>query len=379
MERIIIIGAGILGASAAYHLAKQGAEVLVVDRKDKGQATDAAAGIICPWVSQRRNKAWYALAKGGASYYPELIRQLKEDGEVETGYRKVGAISLHRDMDKLEKMEARALERREEAPEIGQVRLLKEPETSAYFPPLSEGYASVHVKGASRVDGRALRDALLTASKKYGAAFRQGSATLVLEDRKVTGVSVDGELMRASKVIITAGAWAGELLEPLKLNVQVTGQKAQIIHLRLQGYDTSQWPVIMPPTDQYILPSNDGKVIVGATHEDEVEADNMGNPTAGGIHEVLDKALKVAPGLKEAIFEEVRVGVRPFTPGFLPVIGEVPGHPELLFANGLGASGLTVGPYLGKQLASIALGNEIDIDLSLYEVEKAISVQREDD
>lgn len=379
MERIIVIGAGILGASTAYHLTKQGAEVIVIDRKDKGQATDAAAGIICPWLSQRRNKAWYALAKGGASYYPELIRQLKEDGEVETGYRKVGAISLHTELAKLEKMEARALERREEAPEIGEVTLLHDLATSTLFPPLEEGFSSVHVEGAARVDGRALREALLNASEKSGTTIKHGSATLAVEEGKVEGIYVDGEFMKASKVIITAGAWAGELLKPLKLNVQVTGQKAQIVHLRMYGHDTSGWPVIMPPTDQYILPSDDGKVIVGATHEDEVEVDNMGNPTAGGIHEVLDKALKVAPGLKEAMFEEVRVGVRPFTPGFLPVIGEVPGHDKLLFANGLGASGLTVGPYLGKQLANLALGNEVDIDLSLYEVGKTISVHCEDD
>lgn len=371
MERIIIIGAGILGASTAYHLAKQGADVIVVDRKDKGQATDAAAGIICPWLSQRRNKAWYALAKGGASYYPELIRQLKEDGETETGYRKVGAISLHRELGKLEKMEARALERRKEAPEIGEVKLLNKSGTSDHFPLLSEGFSSVHVEGAARVDGRALRAALIKASEKHGAVFLNGNAKLVVRKDKVYGVNVGEEEIMATRIIITAGAWAGELLKPLNLNVQVSGQKAQIIHLHMDGHDTSQWPVVMPPTDQYILPADDGKVVIGATHEDE--ADFTLHPTAGGIHEVLDKALKVAPGLKEAAFQEIRVGFRPFTPGFLPVIGEVPGLPELLFANGLGASGLTVGPFLGKQLADIALGREVDIDLSLYEVEKAIT------
>ena len=370
MERIIIIGGGILGASAAYHLAKQGSEVIVVDRQDHGQATDAAAGIICPWLSQRRNKAWYALAKGGASYYPKLIRQLEEDGETNTGYRKVGALALQNELDKLKKMENRALDRREGAPEIGKVKLLDERETSDLFPLLSEGFSSVHVEGAARVDGRALKEALINAAIKNGAIIHHGSATLTIDNGKVDGISVGGKSLKATKIIIAAGAWASELLEPLNLNVQVSGQKAQIIHLRLDGQETSRWPVVMPPSDQYILPSDDGKIIVGATHEDD--AGFKIEPTAGGIHEVLEKALKVAPGLAAAAFEEVRVGVRPYTPGFLPVIGEVPGHPELLFANGLGASGLTVGPYLGKQLASLALGNEVEIDLSLYAVEKAI-------
>lgn len=112
MKRYIIVGAGILGASTAYHLVKEGADVTIVDRKDEGQATEAAAGIVCPWLAQRRNKRWYRLVKGGARYYPELIQQLEADGEHETGYKKVGAVSLHTNPEKLEKTIERAEKRR---------------------------------------------------------------------------------------------------------------------------------------------------------------------------------------------------------------------------------------------------------------------------
>lgn len=77
-EKMIIVGAGILGASTAYQLAKMGAEVLVIDRKDKGQATHAAKGIICPWLSPRRDQAWYRLAKDGARFYPRFIEELRK-------------------------------------------------------------------------------------------------------------------------------------------------------------------------------------------------------------------------------------------------------------------------------------------------------------
>ena len=88
---------GILGASTAYHLVKSGVEVTVIDRQDAGQATDAAAGIICPWLSQRRNKAWYALAKGGAAYYRHLSSSLKKTEKPKQGTGRVGAVSLHTD------------------------------------------------------------------------------------------------------------------------------------------------------------------------------------------------------------------------------------------------------------------------------------------
>ncbi|WP_318617194.1 FAD-binding oxidoreductase [Sporosarcina sp. YIM B06819] len=371
MKKYIIIGAGILGASTAYHLAKAGADVLVIDRKDAGQATDAAAGIICPWLSQRRSKAWYALAKAGAAYYQPLISQLEEDGETDTGYRATGAISLHTDAGKLDKMAERAMTRREDAPEIGDIRQLNAMDTSALFPPLSPDYESVHISGAARVNGRALREALVNGATKHGAKFIHGSAALISINNQVIGVQVEEQSFSADTVLITAGAWAAELLAPLSIDLQVSAQKAQIVHLHLEHSQTDNWPVVMPPTDQYILAFDEGKVVIGATHEDNGSFDQR--ITAGGLHEVMDKALKVAPGLIDATFTEARVGYRPFTPGFLPIIGAVPGVNGLLLANGLGASGLTVGPFLGQQLAQLALDEQVDIELEWYDVAGAIA------
>lgn len=370
MEKIVLIGAGILGASTAYHLAKAGADVTLVDRRDRGQATDAAAGIVCPWLSQRRNKAWYQLAKGGARYYPELIQMLEEDGETDTGYKRVGTLSLHTDPDKLEKMAERARKRREDAPEIGEITILSPEETKRLFPPLSADYGSVFVSGGARVNGREMRNALVNAAVKNGVEMLNGNASLILENGRVAGVSVDGKALQADQVIVTAGVWSNKILKPLGIEFKVTPQKAQIIHLKLPETDTGFWPVVMPPTNQYILAFEDGRVVVGATHEDEAGFDDR--VTAGGVHEILTKALPIAPGLSEAGLEETRVGFRPFTPGFLPVIGALPNYNNIWVANGLGASGLTSGPYLGAELAKLALNEPTEIDLSLYDVAGAL-------
>jgi len=370
MKKFIVVGAGILGASTAYHLAKANAEVMVVDRKDIGQATDAAAGIVCPWLSQRRNKAWYQLAKGGAKYYPTLIKELEKDGEIHTGYARVGAISIHQEEEKLKAMEKRAIQRREDAPEIGEVNILSPKETRELFPPLAEGYGSVYVSGAARVDGRALRDALLNGAEKHGAKIIHSDANLVWEDNKVTGIVANGNSFFADSVIVTAGAWANQLLEPLGVNFQSHFQKAQIIHLALPQTDTRIWPVVMPPSDQYLLAFDDGRIVIGATHENDVGFDTR--ITAGGMQEIFNKALEIAPGLMNSTYIETRVGFRPFTPGFLPVIGELPGFKGILVANGLGASGLTMGPFIGSELSKLALGEELDINLDFYDVSGAI-------
>lgn len=367
------MGAGILGASTAYQLAKMGADVLIIDRKDKGQATDAAAGIICPWLSQRRNQAWYRLAKAGARFYPELIRELEREGETDTGYAQVGALSIHHEVGKLNKMEERAQLRREDAPEIGDITPLDEQDTHERFPLLGKEYRSIQISGAARIDGRALRDALIRSAQRNGAVLINGDAKILLESSRVIGVTVGSDSYYADQIIVCAGAWANQLLQPLGIDFKVSYQKAQIMHLKVHDHqDTGSWPVIIPPSDQYLLSFDDQKIVIGATHENDIEGYDT-RVTAGGMQEILDKGLALAPGLANSTFQEVRVGFRPFTPGFLPIMGTVPGWDGLITANGLGASGLTMGPFIGSQLAKMALDMELDIDVADYDVRTAMN------
>ncbi len=63
-----------------------------------------------------------------------LIQQLEEDGETDTGYNRVGTISLHTDEKKLDQMEERAYKRREDAPEIGEITRLSAQENEKIIP-----------------------------------------------------------------------------------------------------------------------------------------------------------------------------------------------------------------------------------------------------
>ncbi|MFQ3544822.1 FAD-binding oxidoreductase [Halobacillus rhizosphaerae] len=370
MKKYIVAGAGILGASTAYHLAKQGADVTIVDRNDAGQATEAAAGIVCPWLTKRVNSAWYHLVTEGARYYPALIHELEEEGETQTGYSKVGAINIFSKESMLNDKLALAKDRRKTVPEMGDISKLSIEETQALFPPLSGEYAALHISGGARVNGAALRDALLRGAQKNGAEFIHSDAELLTENGRVKGMTLgDQSIHYADHVLVTGGVWAKELFASLGRTVQITSQKAQIVHLRLPDTDTSRWPVVMPPYGQYFLAFGQGKIVVGATQENDRKDTRV---TMGGVHQVLEKALKVAPGFAECTYEETKTGFRPFTPGSLPVIGEVAGVKGLYAANGLGASGLTSGPFLGKQLAKLAMGEKTEINLDHYRITEAI-------
>ncbi|WP_301109494.1 FAD-binding oxidoreductase [Sporosarcina sp.] len=373
MKKIIIIGAGIVGISAAYHLAGRDVEVVVVDREEPGQATKAAAGIICPWASQRRNKAWYALASAGAAYYPELIHSLEEAGETETGYQQAGALAIHTDIEKLKKKVLLLEERRKTAPEIGDVELLGTEQMKERFPLLSEDYQAVWISGAAKVDGKALRDALERAAVQQGVQLIKGSAFPFVEDGQVAGVIVDGNTIKGDQFILAAGAWVNEFTAPLGKILQVSGQKAQILHLQSDETVTESWPVIMPPATQYIVPFQNGRFVAGATHEETAEF--IIQPTAGGVLEILNHVIPMAPGLSKAEIAEVRVGIRPHTSNFMPVIGVLPDYENVFAANGLGSSGLTVGPLVGKLLSQLVLAEDTGWNLESYALSQIIDAE----
>jgi D-amino-acid dehydrogenase len=366
-KKVIIIGGGIAGASAAYFMAKKGIDVTLIDRADAGQATDAAAGIINPWLSRRRNKAWYTLVKTAAKNYPQFIRDLETDVDTETGYKKIGALRLHTDQAILKETEERLIERRKDAPEIGRVAILDHAAAREKFPLLSEGYEAVYISGVARIDGRKLRNALTQGARKHGAKIIYGTAALYLEGCRAAGVYVNGERLLADQVIATAGAWMSELLEPFGIReLKVRPQKAQILHVRFNELDTGRLPVVMPPNDQYMVSFDDNRIVLGATHEEDMGYD--ADVTAFGVHDILSKALKVAPALERSKILEARVGLRPMTDDSLPVIGPLKALDGLLYANGLGATGLTAGPFIGLQLAKLISEEPTDINLEDYQL-----------
>ncbi|CAM3726427.1 NAD(P)/FAD-dependent oxidoreductase [Alkalicoccus chagannorensis] len=367
--KLHVIGGGILGASAAYHAAAAGAEVRLFDASHTGTATQAGAGIIGPWMSQRRNKAWYNMARGGAAYYEELLARLAEQNETNTGFKRVGAIHLHDLDERLQKKYEHGLKRREQAPEMGDIELLSEVETKRAFPLLCDGYRSVYVSGAARVDGRELQQALIRAGEKLGVERIAGEASLIRRGSVIEGAEVNGSTYDADITICTGGVWSRHLLEAAGFHTEITPQKGQLIHFQIDE-ENDHWPVVMPHNEFYLLNFGGGRVVFGATREDDSGLDTKA--TAAGQLEVLDSALRLAPGLKHAEILETRVGLRPFTPGFLPIFGKVPGMENLFVGDGLGASGLTSGPFLGKELAMAALGQSHELDPEDYPVSAAV-------
>jgi D-amino-acid dehydrogenase len=353
---VVVVGGGVVGASAAYRCVTRGARTLLVDASLPGRATDAGAGIVSPETELRDGSPSQLLAEAAARFYPSFIAELQAAGAADTGYTNCGKLIVATDDRQAEWLGGYLHmlhdPRRPGAVPEG-IEEITPDDARARFPLLGKVTRAAWSRDAARVDGRLLTAALL------GAAIDRG---LEVEHATVHGVIVSsgaargvetGSRVEARCVIVAAGAWSGGLASSLGLEIDVRPQRGQIAHFALDDPATVRWPVVSPLAEHYLL-AFPGRVVAGATHEDAAGFD--ARVTAAGCAEVIANALSVAPGLADSTLHEVRVGLRPVATRGDPYLGAVPGVGGAFLAAGHGASGLTYGPWSGVQVADAALG-----------------------
>lgn len=366
MERIVVVGGGIVGASAAYELACRGVRVTLVDREDQGYATQAGAGIVSGVTAREERPAYDALAHPAIAGYPGLVARLAEDGVAESGYSPTHGLVVAQpdEREALGRLFSRLVEAWSGDPDrAGSFELLGPGDPQRLFPGVDERLSAIHLGRAARVDGRRFRAGLRAALRRRGGEVVIGDAALVLEKGRARGVTVGDTRLEADAVILCTGAWARELVQEYLPRLRVAPQRGQIIHLALPGQEPGGWPFIVGYHSHYLLPFAD-RVVVGATRETGSGFDYRF--TAQGVREVLSEALRIAPGLAPATVHEMRIGFRPLSEDGVPVLGPVPGVDGLILATGAGPSGLTIGPFCGAVAAGLALGEPAPLDLSPY-------------
>ncbi len=351
-----IIGGGIVGSTAAFYLSQQDDIKITLFDEGVGQATSAAAGIISPWLSQRRNKEWYFLAKEGASFYHTFINDLSKYIDTKEIYQQQGTL-LYKKTDKLlQKLEKLAQTRKEEAPEIGDISLLNQQEINQLIPNISDTNHALFVSGGARVDGAKLVESIRSIIKKnqqYKHEFIQSIAYDNMSKNWI--VAYDSHQEVFDYLILATGAWLPNLLTPLGFKVDVRPQKGQLIELQT-NLDTSNWPVIMPVGESDIIPFEHGKIVIGATHEDDLGYDLT--PDLSQLLHLKQVASETISTFSQEIINRERIGTRAYTSDYSPFFGEITNLPNLYVASGLGSSGLTTGPIIGKTISDWILKTE---------------------
>ncbi len=249
-----------------------------------------------------------------------------------------------------------------------ELRFLSSDEAQQMFPALAETKGAIYCHRAAQVDGRLITQALYQAAEQHDLTVKPvGVEQLIIQNNVVKGVVANGDTFLAQKIAIAGGAWSTEFEQQLGLKIPVEPLRGQIIHLNVTNINTTNKPIISTLGDRYMISWPDHRVVVGASRE------SVGfntHTTVAGVHEVLDEALRVTPGLKEASLREIRVGLRPIPQDQIPILGTVPNIDNLYLATGLGNAGLAAGPYIGKVVAEIILDKHSQTNIAAFNVRR---------
>ena len=353
-QNIGIIGGGIVGSTAAFYLSKEINTGVTLFDSGVGQASSAAAGIISPWLSQRRNKEWYFLAREGAKFYSDYMKDLEEFFNIQEIYKQTGTLLYKKTPQLLDKLEKIAYERRIEAPEIGDISRLTSKEIKQRFPFITSDEEALYITGGSKVDGANLIQSIHQLLAKKNQLIQTTVKKIDYSNQQWT-VYTDNNDYSFDQLIITAGAWLPTLLSPLGYHVDIRPQKGQLIEVQTT-FDTENLPVVMPVGESDIIPFQSGKILIGATHENDEGFDLI--PDKDLLTSLKENASHTLSWLNELKITHHRVGTRAYTSDFLPFFGEVHGLDHLYVSSGLGSSGLTTGPIIGKTMVDWILNKE---------------------
>jgi glycine oxidase len=198
-------------------------------------------------------------------------------------------------------------------------------------------------------------------------------ATL-LPHQAVLGFEVEGDRVRAVKTIegrrpcgcavVAAGPWSAALLEGVGVHAPTPPIKGEIVLLRSERRLLTR---IVEHGNNYLVPRDDGRVLVGATEE------NAGfdyRTTPAGLRDLLGEALRLCPVLAEAEVERSWAGLRPGSIDGRPYLGFAPGFRNLIVATGHRRAGIQLAPATAEVIADLVLGREPRLDLSSFRLDR---------
>lgn len=350
---VVVVGAGVVGCAIAYELARRGARVQVVDRRDIGAgATQASAGVLAPYIEAHDGPALLELAARSLDLYDEFVANVVEDSGAAVQYVRSGTLEVALDeagLAHLAEVERVCAGRGVEA-ELLDAAAAREAE-----PHLTPGVSGgLRIGPHGFVGARDLTAALRSAAVAHEVSFHTAVAvTRVAADGEGVRVETAGETFVCDTAVLAAGSWSGRIEVDGADRLPVRPVRGQLLHL---GWPAPALGRVVWAPGCYVVPWSDGSVLVGATVE-EVGFDERA--TVAGIRSLIDATSKVMPAVREASFVTARVGLRPATPDRLPVIGRSAAIPGLVYASGHFRYGVLLAPLTAALVADIVDGGRV--------------------
>jgi glycine/D-amino acid oxidase-like deaminating enzyme len=367
MARVVIVGAGIVGAACAFYGTRAGLEVTVLERGAVAAGTtgagegnlllsDKEAGPELE-LALRSSQLWTELGDelGGAAF------ELERKGGVVVASSPEGLTALRRFA-----AEQRALGVDSEPLDQSQ---LHEAE-----PHLSRALAGgAFYPGDLQVQPMLAAATLLAAARRHGALVRTGVEVTgaVLADGRLTGVRTSAGTAPADYVVNASGTWGGQVSAALGAEVPILPRRGFILVteplpriVRHKVYSADYVANVASDSEGLELSpvvegTRSGTVLIGASRERVGFDRTISIPV---VRQLAAQAIALFPVLARINLMRVYGGFRPYCPDHLPVIGADPRLPGLLHACGHEGAGIGLAPATGELIAHLITGQSTSVD-----------------
>ena len=372
---IIVIGAGAIGCSAAWHARSLGAKkVLLIDRGGIAEGTSSqSSSILRTHYSVREN---VELARRSWSVFTTFGEYL-DDPQAECGLNRCGYLVVAADDERGEAVRASLAQQRSMGIEANEIDAKQAREI---LPLLNTDDLAIfgHEPEAGYADAYLTATAFARAARRLGVEVRQGEAveSLITEGSRVTGIKTKAGTYTAGMVICVANVWTNRLIESsIGVSIPLVAERHEVVAFEAPQPYLPSYPVLKDMASESMvyarcygrsqLLASPG--LVGhATDPDERQADvpldiiaTLGEQVAARLS-----------SFDQAGVASTWTGLYDVTPDWNPVLGPLPGWQGLQVGFGFSGHGFKLSPAIGRLLAQSALGLPTEVPLAPYRYER---------
>ncbi len=371
----VIAGAGVIGASIAYHLTRRGIAPLVIEKDDPAAgASGACDGLV--FLQSKKPGLHLMLALESRRRYDRLKEEL--GGGIE--FRASGGMCLIESEAELDAMRGFVDQQRGSGLEV---ELIDAAEARRREPCLStKVIAATYSAQDAQVNPYALTFAFLAAAKSAGAQVVTGEAVraVAVASGKVRAVVTDRETITTGTLINAAGAFAPEIGCMAGIEIPITPRRGQILvtaaappllrHCLISAqYVAAKFNPELAAAGMgfSVEQAESGNLLIGSTRE-FVGFDRR--TTLEGIRSIAARIVPVLPALSRVPVIRSFGGLRPYTPDGLPILGNVSELEGFIMAAGHEGDGIALSAITGEIIADLVAAGRTEISLDPFRLER---------
>lgn len=373
---MVIIGAGVIGASVAYHLARRGVRVTVIERGEiAGGTSSSCEGLI--FLQSKKPGIHLRMALKSQEMLAVLADELPEDIE----YERCGGLIVFETPEEKKAMQRFVHQQKESGLDV---TLLDREQRDFPEPALSAKLlGATYCKLDGRINPIYLTRAFIAGARRLGARIYPHCAATAIKVRaeRVAAVSTQLGTVATARVINACGVYAPHIGQLVRLNIPIRPRRGQILVTEplkpLIRHSLLSATYLAAKYDPELAQSRGmgisleqtarGNLLIGSTRE---FAGFDRRTTSEGIRRIARKIVRIVPTLKEVRVIRTYAGLRPYTPDGLPILGKVRALDGFLMAAGHEGDGIALSAVTGKMIADLIVEGHTDPDLAPFALER---------